>query len=59
MTAIVECFMQNSVSSSYTTLINRFKNRWGLYCPIYEKEVKASRGIILQNPVWNKSRYEQ
>ena len=59
MTAIVECFMQNSVSSSYTTLINRFKNRWGLYCPIYEKEVKASRGVILQNPVWNKSRYEQ
>ena len=59
MTAIVECFMQNSVSSTYTTLINRFKNRWGLYCPIYEKEVKASRGVILQNPVWNKSRYEQ
>ena len=59
MSAVVECFMQNSVSNTYTTLINRFKNRWGLYCPIYEKEVKASRGAILQNPVWNKSRYEQ
>ena len=59
MSAVVECFMQNSVSNSYSTLINRFKNRWGLYCPIYEQEVKASRGIILQNPVWNKSRYEQ
>ena len=59
MSAIVECFMQNSVSNSYSTLINRFKNRWGLYCPIYEQEVKASRGVILQNPVWNKSRYEQ
>ena len=59
MSAVVECFMQNSVSSSYSTLINRFKNRWGLYSPIYEQEVKASRGVILQNPVWNKSRYEQ
>jgi hypothetical protein len=59
MSAVVECFMQNSVSNSYSTLINRFKNRWGLYSPIYEQEVKASRGVILQNPVWNKSRYEQ
>ena len=59
MSAVVECFMQNSVSNSYSTLINRFKNRWGLYCPIYEQEVKASRGVVLQNPVWNKSRYEQ
>ena len=59
MSAMVECFMQRSVSSFYSTLINRFKNRWGLYSPIYEMEVKASRGVILQNPVWNKSRYEQ
>ena len=59
MSAVVECFMQNSVSNSYSTLINRFKNRWGLYSPIYEQEVKSSRGYILQNPVWNKSRYEQ
>lgn len=59
MSAVVECFMQNSVSNSYSTLINRFKNRWGLYSPIYEQEVKASRGVVLQNPVWNKSRYEQ
>ena len=59
MSAMVECFMQPSVSSFYSTLINRFKNRWGMYCPIYEMEVKASRGVVLQNPVWNKSRYEQ
>ena len=59
MSAMVECFMQNSVSNAYSTLINRFKNRWGLYSPIYEQEVKASQGAILQNPVWNKSRYEQ
>lgn len=60
MAAIVYYFMKNSVGQqSCGTLYNRFKNRWGLYCPIYEKEVKASHGVILQNPVWNKSRYEQ
>lgn len=60
MAAVVYYFMKNSVGQqSCGTLYNRFKNRWGLYCPIYEQEVKASRGVILQNPVWNKSRYEQ
>jgi hypothetical protein len=37
----------------------RLKNRYGLYCPIYEMEVKASGGAIEQNPVWNKSKYER
>ena len=60
MAAVVYYFMKNSVGEqSCGTLYNRFKNRWGLYCPIYYEEVKASRGEILQNPVWNKSRYEQ
>lgn len=60
MAAVVYYFMKNSVGEqSCGTLYNRFKNRWGLYCPIYYEEVKASRGKILQNPVWNKSRYEQ
>jgi hypothetical protein len=60
MAALVYYFMKNSVGSQFCgTLYNRFKNRWGLYCPIYEQEVKASRGVVLQNPVWNKSRYEQ
>ncbi|MBO4840811.1 MAG: RagB/SusD family nutrient uptake outer membrane protein [Bacteroidaceae bacterium] len=60
MAAVVYYFMKNSVGEqSCGTLYNRFKNRWGLYCPIYYEEVKASEGKILQNPVWNKSRYEQ
>lgn len=60
MAAVVYYFMKNSVGEqSCGTLYNRFKNRWGLYCPIYYEEVKASNGKIQQNPVWNKSRYEQ
>ena len=60
MAAVVYYFLKNSVGEqSCGTLYNRFKNRYGLYCPIYYEEVKASNGKILQNPVWNKSRYEQ
>ena len=60
MSAMVDQFLGVGANSSYaTTLINRFKNRYGLYCPIYYMEVKASNGAIEQNPVWNKSKYEQ
>ena len=60
MGAVVELFLGAGSNASYaTTLINRFKNRYGLYCPIYYMEVKASNGAIEQNPVWNKSKYEQ
>lgn len=60
MSAMVDQFLGVGSNSSYaTTLINRFKNRYGLYCPIYYMEVKASNGAIEQNPVWNKSKYEQ
>jgi hypothetical protein len=60
MAAMVDVFFGTGASASYaTTLINRFKNRYGLYCPIYYMEVKASNGVIDQNPVWNKSKYEQ
>ena len=60
MAAMVELFLGSGSNSSYaTTLTNRFKNRYGLYCPIYYMEVKASNGAIEQNPVWNKSKYEQ
>ena len=40
------------------TLINRMKNRYGLYNLIYYKEIKASDGNLEQNPVWNKSLYD-
>ena len=60
MTAMIELFLGTGSNASYaTTLTNRFKNRYGLYCPIYYMEVKASNGAIEQNPVWNKSKYEQ
>ena len=59
MSAVVEQFLATGSNASYaTTLTNRFKNRYGLYCPIYYLEVKASNGAIEQNPVWNKSKYE-
>ena len=57
---MVKLFLGTGSNANFaTTLINRFKNRYGLYCPIYELEVKASGGAIEQNPVWNKSKYEQ
>ena len=60
MSAMVEQFLASGSQQSYaTTLTNRFKNRYGLYSPIYYMEVKASNGAIEQNPVWNKSKYEQ
>ena len=60
MSAMIDMFLGTGSNASYaTTLTNRFKNRYGLYCPIYYMEVKASNGAIEQNPVWNKSKYEQ
>ena len=59
MKTMVEAFLGTGQSQMVTTLTNRFKNRYGLYCPIYYMEVKASNGAIEQNPVWNKSKYEQ
>ena len=54
-------FLKNHYSSnpSYTTLKNRFKNRYGLYNLIYYKEIKGSAGKLEQNPVWNKHTYEE
>jgi len=56
---MAETFMKNTYSSLWTTLKNRIKNRYGLYCPVYYMEVKAGEGKILQNPVWNKSKYDR
>ena len=58
VTLMVDTYLKNTYSSLYTTLKNRMKNRYGLYCPIYYMEVKASNGEIQQNPVWNKSKYD-
>jgi len=60
MSAMVAGFLGTGGNQSLaTTLTNRFKNRYGMYCPIYYMEEKASDGAIEQNPVWNKSKYEQ
>lgn len=59
MIKMVDTFMRNAYSNYYTTLKNRFKNRYGLYSPIYYMDVKASKGNLHQNPVWNKSKYDQ
>ena len=40
------------------SLINRIKNRYGLYNLIYYKEIQAAGGLLEQNPVWNKSLYD-
>ncbi len=37
----------------------RLKNRYGLYNLIYYMEIKASNGMLEQNPVWNKSTYDK
>jgi hypothetical protein len=60
MVTMIEMYLSSGANASFaTTLKNRFKNRYGLYNPIYYMEVKASDGAIEQNPVWNKSKYEQ
>lgn len=35
-------------------LKNRIKNRYGLYSPIYFKELRANKYLIQQNPVWDR-----
>ncbi len=40
-------------------LYSRMQNRWGLYNLIYYKEIQAAHGLLSQNPVWNKSKYEK
>ena len=59
MKKMVDDFFKVANPTYATTLQNRFKNRWGLYSPIYYMDVKASNYAIRQNPVWNKSKYEQ
>ena len=59
MKKMIDDYLSNAYQTYATTLRNRFKNRWGLYCPIYYMEVKATNYSIRQNPVWNKSKYEQ
>lgn len=57
MEKMVSQFMEKAYTQN--TFKQRWKNRYGLYCPIYYKEVQASNGALKQNPVWNHSKYQQ
>jgi len=56
---MVDNFLRSEFNNNYGTLKNHFKNRYGLYNLIYYKEIQASQGKLEQNPVWNKTTYEQ
>ena len=43
----------SKIASVYKT---RIKNRYGLYCPIYYRELSANHGQLQQNPVWNREK---
>ncbi len=61
MYQMYEDFMKDPIEGDFT-LRNRWENLWGLYSPIFFNECKAYRakGInLIQNPVWNKTKYER
>lgn len=49
-------YLAKSNSELKDTYNHRIKNRYGLYCPIYYMELKASHGQMVQNPVWNREK---
>lgn len=53
---MVKEFLISTHSDLESTLKNRIKNRYGLYCPIFYKELQASNYQIEQNPVWNREK---
>ncbi len=53
---VVTDYLTKSYSDLESALKNRIKNRYGLYCPIYYMELKASDGQMQQNPVWNREK---
>lgn len=55
--AMIDNFLSVTYSRLASTLKNRIKNRWGLYSPIYYMEIKASNGMLTQNPNWNREKY--
>lgn len=55
---MIDQFLQNEYQREAETLKTRFANRYGLYNLIYYMEIKASDGMLEQNPVWNKSTYD-
>lgn len=55
---MIEDYLSKANPSLKNSLKSRIQNRYGLYNLIYYMEIKASKGYLQQNPVWNKSQYE-
>lgn len=55
---MIDQFLKNEYQKEADILKTRFANRYGLYNLIYYMEIKASDGMVEQNPVWNKSTYD-
>lgn len=49
-------YLVNAYPSYESAYKSRIKNRYGLYCPVYYMEIRANRGKIQQNPVWNREK---
>lgn len=47
---------KGAYSRMIPVLKNRIKNRYGLYCPVYEMELRANKYLFPQNPVWNREK---
>lgn len=55
---MVSQFFSTLQTGEKESLKTQLKNRYGLYNLIYYMEIKASNGALEQNPVWNKSVYD-
>lgn len=50
---MAETFLANEYADGkHLTIMSRMQNRYGLYNLIYYKEIKASNGMLQQNPAW-------
>ena len=53
---MIEDFLGVADSKMAPVYKTRIKNRYGLYCPIYYRELSANHGLLEQNPVWNREK---
>ncbi|MCR4995028.1 MAG: RagB/SusD family nutrient uptake outer membrane protein [Bacteroidales bacterium] len=57
VTQMVDNYLaKGNYSKLAPNLKNYIKNRYGLYCPIYYKELRANKYLIRQNPVWDRQK---
>ena len=53
---MIEDYLGQADSKMAPVYKTRIKNRYGLYCPIYYRELSANHGQLQQNPVWNREK---